>query len=176
MKVLSSLSAFISFSLLYFFFFFCSLLRLYIFLGHRPCDNGNVSFWSYELCKRVMTMKEESSQPTGTRILLCGGIAGIVTWASVFPLDVIKTRLQAQNSSDTLTLGISPDRQTLLQPSPRHPRLLSAIEITKEAYGLEGIRVFYRGLGICSLRAFIVNAVQVCHDPKSELKGSYLYY
>jgi len=53
-------------------------------------------FSSYELCKRLATMKEDTSQPIGTKILLCGGIAGIVTWASVFPLDVIKTRLQAQ--------------------------------------------------------------------------------
>jgi solute carrier family 25 carnitine/acylcarnitine transporter 20/29 len=94
------------------------------------------------------------------RILLCGGIAGVVTWASVFPLDVIKTRLQAQTSPGALPLGISPDRQTLLRPTPGDGRILSAIEITKEAYRLEGLRVFYRGLGICSLRAFVVNAVQ----------------
>jgi len=117
-------------------------------------------FWSYELCKRLVTMSEETSQPASMRILLCGGIAGVVTWASVFPLDVIKTRLQAQTSPGALLLGISPDRQTLLRPTPGDGRILSAIEITKEAYRLEGLRVFYRGLGICSLRAFMVNAVQ----------------
>ena len=121
-----------------------------------------------------MTTSEETSQPASMRILLCGGIAGIVTWASVFPLDVIKTRVQAQTSPGTLLLGTSPDRQPLLRPTPGDGRTLSAIEITREAYRLEGLRVFYRGLGICSLRAFIVNAVQVCHDPKLSVERKLL--
>ena len=36
--------------------------------------------------------------------------------------------------------------------------------ITKEAYREGGIPIFFRGLGICSARAFVVNAVQVCHN------------
>ena len=30
------------------------------------------------------------------KALLCGGIAGCVTWLSIYPLDVIKTRVQTQ--------------------------------------------------------------------------------
>jgi solute carrier family 25 carnitine/acylcarnitine transporter 20/29 len=108
-----------------------------------------------------MTSEDETSNRTAMKVLLCGGIAGIVTWASVFPLDVIKTRLQAQTCHDTAPVRASPDRQSLLRPAPPEGRILSAVEIAKDAYRSEGLRVFYRGLGICSIRAFVVNAVQV---------------
>ena len=39
---------------------------------------------------------------------------------------------------------------------------IGAYEIAKIAYREEGSAVFFRGLGVCSIRAFIVNAVQVC--------------
>lgn len=74
--------------------------------------------------------------------------------ADLFLEDVIKTRVQAQE-----TPPVSVSEQTgLLQASTQ--RRLGAIEITKQAYQSEGIAVFFRGLGICSARAFIVNAVQ----------------
>jgi solute carrier family 25 carnitine/acylcarnitine transporter 20/29 len=114
----------------------------------------------------MMTTKDETSQQETIKILLCGGIAGIVTWASVFPLDVIKTRLQAQvMTSSSVSPATAMDQQQLLRPSAaRAGRVLSSWEIAREAARSEGLRVFYRGLGICSLRAFIVNAVQVCFD------------
>lgn len=124
------------------------------------------SFWSYELCKRYMTSENESAHQVAMKVLFCGGIAGIVTWASVFPLDVIKTRLQAQTAGSPLPLNVYPEGQSLLRPPTTHSgRTLNSFEIAKEAYRTEGLKVFYRGLGICSIRAFIVNAVQVCSEP-----------
>ncbi|EEH22291.2 hypothetical protein PABG_04502 [Paracoccidioides brasiliensis Pb03] len=118
-------------------------------------------FWSYELCKRLMTTPDESYQQAAAKILLCGGIAGIVTWASIFPLDVIKTRLQAQGSPGMLLPGIPPERQMLLRTSTSSDgQILGTFGIAKQAYRTEGLKIFYRGLGVCSLRAFIVNAVQ----------------
>ena len=118
------------------------------------------SFWSYEYGKRLMASEEEDSRRAAIRVLLCGGIAGIITWASVFPLDVIKTRLQAQTITDSRQpLVTHPESQQLLQSSNR--RMPSSFQLAKEAYRVEGLKVFYRGLGVCSLRAFIVNAVQV---------------
>lgn len=98
-----------------------------------------------------------------------------MTWASIFPLDVIKTRVQTQRQPFVTTDTRSPtgngERASLLrvsaspspsraQPPAEKGRRMGAWEITKHAYRTEGLPVFFRGLGICSVRAFIVNAVQ----------------
>lgn len=112
-------------------------------------------FWSYELCKRFMTSDDDGSHQAALKILLCGGIAGVVTWGSVFPLDMIKTRLQAQTIADHSPGTI--EGQSLLRPQRQ---TLNSFQIAKETYRAEGIKAFYHGLGVCSVRAFIVNAVQ----------------
>lgn len=70
----------------------------YNWLWVLVCQNGHEegainllirrSFWSYELSKRWMTSTEESTTQAAAKILLCGGLAGVVTWASIFPLGV----------------------------------------------------------------------------------------
>lgn len=120
------------------------------------------SFWSYELCKRSFSSLNESNQQEALKVLLCGGLAGIITWASVFPLDVVKTRLQAQPIiAQTVTEVADAQQRPLLQVSSHRPRTLNSLEIARYAYRSEGLSVFFRGLGICSIRAFIVNAAQV---------------
>jgi solute carrier family 25 carnitine/acylcarnitine transporter 20/29 len=117
-------------------------------------------FWSYELSTRFMMdrFKEKgSSGQEAAKVLLCGGLAGVVTWASVFPLDVVKTRVQTQ-------IFRTPESSPLLEgtvPAETTPqKRLGAIEIARNAYRTEGPSVFFRGLAVCSVRAFIVNAAQ----------------
>ncbi|EZF10187.1 hypothetical protein H112_08515 [Trichophyton rubrum D6] len=105
----------------------------------------------------MASWNDEAAHEMALKTLICGGIAGIVTWASVFPLDVIKTRLQTQKSFMLATVESGSPPGKLHE---RH-RVLDSWEISKEAYRTSGLRVFYRGLGVCSLRAFGVNAVQV---------------
>ena len=83
---------------------------------------------------------EEGASGTGTDILLSGGVAGIVTWASIYPLDVVKTRSQVSLDNSGRT---------------------SSATIARRMLEREGTRSFYRGLGVCSCRAFVVNAIQV---------------
>ena len=116
------------------------------------------------------------------KVLLYGGIAGVVTWASIFPLDVVKTRVQTQDypyaatprrpSSASSLLGeegrasLSPGRNldggtdrghTVDKPIDRRR---GAIAIARQAYREQGVAVFFRGLGLCTVRGFIVSAVQ----------------
>jgi solute carrier family 25 carnitine/acylcarnitine transporter 20/29 len=118
-------------------------------------------FWSYEWSTRLLASKDGiagSASEEAAKVLLCGGLAGVVTWASIFPLDVIKTRVQTQAFH-------SPEYNPLLvsenQPSPiaRQPRL-GAVEMARTTYRSEGAKVFFRGLMVCSVRAFMVNAAQ----------------
>lgn len=124
-------------------------------------------FWSYELTTRWMEQwsraheGQQGGNFTGSetaKVLLCGGLAGIVTWASIFPLDVIKTRVQAQVlGAGTIAVVTGESSPLLRSPAPKR---LGAIEVARDAYREGGLRVFFRGLAVCSVRAFIVNAVQ----------------
>lgn len=117
-------------------------------------------FWSYELSTRLMMTKMRergSDSQEAAKVLLCGGLAGVVTWASIFPLDVIKTRVQTQILADSATVP-------LLGPAVctdgTDRRRLRAVEVARNAYRTEGPGVFFKGLTVCSIRAFIVNAAQ----------------
>ncbi|KAH6840158.1 mitochondrial carrier domain-containing protein [Alternaria alternata] len=113
-------------------------------------------FWSYELSKQAWSSPDDSDRETAMKVLLCGGLAGVITWASIFPLDVIKTRVQTQ----VLHVLVQHGEQSSLLGAETPRTRLSSVEIARQAYRTEGAGVFFRGLGICSIRAFVVNAVQ----------------
>lgn len=113
-------------------------------------------FWTYELSKRLLLSRQSNpfAEPRASDVLIAGGIAGVVTWASVFPLDVVKTRVQTQSQVvDELTAPLLGQEQARAQQK-------TSFQIARDIFRAEGIVGFYRGLGVCSLRAFIVNAVQ----------------
>ncbi|KAJ3499769.1 hypothetical protein NLG97_g75 [Lecanicillium saksenae] len=111
-------------------------------------------FWSYEIAIRNWPLSEQrrgfSLKDEAPRVMLCGGLAGIVTWASVFPLDVIKTRLQTRTA---LQKFVTAEENVVLTRK-------SAWLIAKHMFREEGMKPFFRGLTVCSIRAFIVNAAQ----------------
>uniref|UniRef100_A0A8B9SAZ8 Uncharacterized protein n=1 Tax=Apteryx owenii TaxID=8824 RepID=A0A8B9SAZ8_APTOW len=73
------------------------------------------------------------------KLLFSGGMSGIVSWLSTYPVDVIKSRLQADGVG-----GIT-----------QYNGILDCI---RKSYHDEGWRVFTRGLTSTLLRAFPVNA------------------
>ena len=118
-------------------------------------------FWSYELTTSLWPVSEQAGSSSirleGPKTLLCGGFAGIATWATVFPLDVIKTRIQtrAANVMQHLTTH-STDHSSLSQTRQCN----SAVDLAREMYRQSGTSVFFRGFSICCIRAFFVNAIQ----------------
>ncbi|CZT14360.1 related to ornithine transporter 2 [Ramularia collo-cygni] len=121
-------------------------------------------FWSYELSKRSVTHEDDSRNQQALKVLLCGGLAGVVTWASIFPLDVIKTRVQTWDLVSASKVATSHAASQPLLGGASNKDMIrgrpSSFDIAKQAYQTEGKAVFFRGLGVCSVRAFLVNAVQ----------------
>ena len=66
-----------------------------------------------------------------------GGMTGVLSWMAIIPLDVVKSRIQADD--------------------PVNPKYNGMIDTFQKLYKEGGIRVFRRGLLIMSLRAFPVN-------------------
>jgi len=74
--------------------------------------------------------------PEGPRAALAGGLAGAVAWAAVFPLDTIKSRVQARGGGARAALAA--------------------------ALAGGGARGLYRGLSAAVARAFVANAALFC--------------
>lgn len=69
--------------------------------------------------------------------VLAGGLAGTISWAAIFPLDVLKSRIQADEDGKYRGLW----------------------DCVVKSHREEGARVFFRGFVICSLRGFPTSAV-----------------
>lgn len=90
-------------------------------------------FVSYEL------MTRNSVNPSALHTLLAGGCAGTLSWLFTFPIDVIKSRLQADGMTG--------------------PKLYTGIaDCVRKGYNAEGIMFFSRGLTSTLIRAFPMNA------------------
>ena len=102
---------------------------------------GFVSYFlSYEILCQKLANDRALSDLTFIELMISGGVAGVVTWTSCYPLDIVKSRLQTDG------IGCPPEYK-------------GTIDCFIKSYRSEGWRVFYRGLGVTVLRAFPVNAV-----------------
>ncbi|RHZ77803.1 hypothetical protein Glove_172g62 [Diversispora epigaea] len=83
---------------------------------------------SYIKRKKIRSGGREIEQPSSWVSLGCGMISGSIGASIVYPLSLVRTRLQAQGT-------------------PGHPqRYTGAIDVIRKTYVKEGIRGFYKGL------------------------------
>ncbi|KAF4517297.1 hypothetical protein B566_EDAN008631 [Ephemera danica] len=83
-------------------------------------------------------LQNNSRENSTIPLLLAGGLAGSVSWGMIVPLDVIKSRMQADRA----------DR----------PQYQGMIHCIRSSIKQDGPRVFGRGFWMVVLRAFPVNA------------------
>lgn len=126
------------------------LVQIYQHEGFRGINRGMVStlvretpsfgvyFLTYDVLTRAMGC-EPGDHLLVPKLLLAGGMSGITSWLSTYPMDVVKSRLQADG----------------LQGAPRYHGI---VDCMRQSYQAEGWRVFTRGLASTLLRAFPVNA------------------
>ncbi|KAG6054862.1 hypothetical protein E4U32_006641 [Claviceps aff. humidiphila group G2b] len=117
-------------------------------------------FSSYELAHKYWPFRTQieghAARHDVSKVLLCGGFAGVVSWATVFPLDTIKTRLQVQSSTSDPSLST----QRRHGVSTRICRFRGSLETARVLFREGGFSIFFHGLTVCSIRAFVVNAAQ----------------
>ncbi|XP_028266289.1 solute carrier family 25 member 45 [Parambassis ranga] len=113
------------------------LFRGGLALALRDVPCYGLYFVAYEVTRDALT--ESGKQAGSTAILIAGGVAGVLSWAFATPMDVVKARLQMSGAGGREYRGAL------------HCLRVSARE--------EGLRVFFKGLLLNSVRAFPVNAI-----------------
>lgn len=94
-------------------------------------------FASYDKLCRVMSPKFlETGEAGALTVLTAGGIAGVISWVVTYPIDVIKSRIQADISG----------------------KYSGNIDCVVKSYKAEGWRVFFQGINSAIIRAFPTNA------------------
>ncbi|XP_047314722.1 mitochondrial arginine transporter BAC2 [Impatiens glandulifera] len=106
----------------------------------RDAPAHGAYFWTYEYARECLHPGcRKTGQESFKTMLMAGGLAGVASWVCCYPLDVIKTRIQAQ-----------PIRQEQRQ-------YRGIVDCFRKSVCEEGYRVLWRGLGTAVMRAFIVN-------------------
>lgn len=78
-----------------------------------------------------------------------GGLAGAVSSATVYPIEVIKTNLQAQKT-----------RTTPGGPPPR-----TIMEIVRDLVKRDGVAGLYGGCHVAAMQAFLEKFIYFCEAP-----------
>ena len=124
------------------------MMKIYKYEGPTACFRGfnstlirevpsfAVYFATYfALCEQLEAASGPFSIP---KLFLCGGTSGVLCWLVNYPIDVVKTRLQADGMGETKYNGI--------------------IDCFKKSYQKEGYQVLFKGFNATIIRAFPTNA------------------
>ncbi|KAH7565209.1 hypothetical protein JRO89_XS09G0164100 [Xanthoceras sorbifolium] len=104
----------------------------------RDAPSHGFYFWTYEYMREQLHPGcRKNCQESLRTMLMAGGLAGVASWVCCYPLDVMKTRLQAQSQSS--------------------PKYSGIIDCFRKSVKAEGYSVLWRGLGTAVSRAFLVN-------------------
>ena len=72
------------------------------------------------------------------KLLIAGGLCGYFYWGPWYPIDIVKSKLQADSLAN--------------------PRYKGSLDCARQILQTEGVGGFYRGFAPCMLRAFPANA------------------
>ena len=106
-------------------------------MAYREIPSYGLYCLSYEYLSAKMHEHGLTDSKGIVASLVSGGIAGCLTWASIIPFDVIKSRYQADFAGE----------------------YRGFLHCARMLYLEGGIRIFYTGCFVTCLRAFPVNAV-----------------
>jgi len=107
----------------------------------RETPSYGCYFTTYEWCCNFMAPEDQTKDDLHwSQLLLAGGLSGVAGWLCIYPIDVIKTRMQDAYSDGKY-------------------KYKNMWECAKVSYREEGAAVFSRGLNATILRAIPTNSV-----------------
>lgn len=118
------------------------LTRGLSFTAIREIPAFGMYFASYEWLCRQLTPEDMDHTPT-IGLLVAGGLAGCCSWISSYPVDVVKSRIQAD--------GVYKDGKF-------HYKYSGYRDCIRQSVAEEGPLVLFRGLNSTLIRAFPTNA------------------
>ncbi|KAM4819459.1 solute carrier family 25 member 48 [Thomomys bottae] len=83
-------------------------------------------------------MPEAQAGPSPCAVWLAGGMAGAISWGTATPMDVVKSRLQADGVYVNKYRGV--------------------LDCISQSYQQEGLKVFFRGVTVNAVRGFPMSA------------------
>nr|XP_043637754.1 mitochondrial arginine transporter BAC2-like [Erigeron canadensis] len=105
----------------------------------RDAPSYGVYFWTYEYAREKLHPGcRKDDQESFTTMLVAGGLTGVASWVCCYPVDVVKTRLQAQTPNSTVKYN-------------------GILDCFRKSITNDGASTLFRGLGSTVFRAFIVN-------------------
>lgn len=115
------------------------MYRGFVITVLRDAPAYGVYFWTYEYMREQFHPGcRKNGQESVRTMLTAGGLAGVASWLCCYPLDVVKTRLQAQSPSSQL-------------------KYKGILDCFSRSVKEDGYCVIWRGLGTAVARAFVVN-------------------
>ncbi|KAG2359210.1 mitochondrial carrier domain-containing protein [Suillus spraguei] len=121
-----------------------------LFRGLSATALRDLGYGAYFLGWSHLTVRLKPRIYTLWVLFVGGGVAGVIGWLSTFPMDVVKTRMQSTEPTETrmitqsgVTTGDNPYR--------------TIISTIRHTYRIDGIGGFSRGLSPTLLRAIPVN-------------------
>lgn len=120
----------------------------------RDFVGSGIYFCTYESLKRAFSkaFHDKQHQFTPLHYMISGGLAGILSWSALFPIDTVKSKMQKQILN-------TPHNESFVKS------LLTTISTTWKEGGVGtspprtgGMRTFYAGLAPSLVRTFVLNA------------------
>ncbi|XP_050313771.1 mitochondrial basic amino acids transporter-like [Anthonomus grandis grandis] len=97
------------------------------------------AFSTYFLTYELLTRRNDDLPVSTFSMLMGGGMAGVMSWALVYPVDVLKSRFQIDGITST--------------------KYLSSYDCLVKSVRAEGVSCLFQGITPTLIRAFPVNAV-----------------
>jgi len=124
----------------------------------RDTSATGLYFLEYDAMRHIMGRKSSGEQgdppswlpiPQSLIPFACGSLSGVSSWAFIYPLDVVKTKVQERSLAGLPSRGVWVTFHRLIRgPNPDAPQPI-----------LSGIARIYRGLGVSAVRSITTHGL-----------------